>query len=202
MNKKQQQVFIAIVIKTKMMKTKEIKDLNHLFPNGATSITFSRINASDTLPCKIGSTMPYEQFAVDPSDYRTEEHNCPTDMVATGILLDEDQETTTLICSPVYHEDQLDNKKCTHLRIPYTAQPKADWDLIFPYEARGYCPDGYMLTGVDYFFNKPYINIRCCARKDIDQIISIKEKMIRILLAVIVVLVILFISFRFYNKRR
>jgi hypothetical protein len=148
--------------------------------------------------------MPYEQFAVDPSDYRTEEHNCPKDMVATGILLDEDQETTTLICSPVYHEDQLDNKKCRHLRIPYTPQPKADWDLIFPYEARGYCPDGYMLTGVDYFFDKNYINIRCCARKDIDQIISTKDTWIRILIVVVVVviLVILFISFRLlYNKK-
>ena len=183
------------------MKKKELKDLNHIFPNGATSITFSRINASDTLPCKIRTTMPYEQFAVDPSDYRTEEHNCPIDMVATGILLDEDRETTTLICSPVYHEDQLDNKKCKQLRIPYVPEPKADWNLIFPYEARGYCPNGYMLTGVDYFFDKPYINIRCCARKDIVQIIGIREKIIRILLAVIVILGVLFIYFRPYYKK-
>jgi hypothetical protein len=180
---------------------KEYKDLKHVFPNGATSITFSRLNASDTLPCKIGSTMPYEQFPVDPSDYRTEEHNCPTDMVATGILLDADYETTTLICSPVYHEEQLDNKKCKHLRFPYVAQPKADWDLVFPYEARGYCPNGYMLTGVDYFFDKPYVNIRCCARKDIGQIIGKGEKIIKVLLTVLVVLGILFISFRFYYKK-
>lgn len=185
-----------------MMKKKELKDLKHLFPNGATSITFSRINKADALPCNIGTTMPYEQFPVDPSDYRTEEHNCPTDMVATGILLDEDQETTTLICSPVYHEDQLDNKQCQHLRIPYTARPKADWDLVFPFEARGFCPNGYMLTGVDYFFDKNYINIRCCARKDIDQIISGKEKLIRIFVGVVIVLGILFISFRLYHKRR
>lgn len=185
-----------------MMKTKELKDLNHLFPNGATSITFSRINRADALPCKIGTMMPYRQFPIDPSDYRTEEHNCPTDMVATGILLDEDQETTTLICSPVYHEDQLDNQNCKQLQIPYTARRRADWDLVFPFEARGFCPNGYMLTGVDYFFDKNYINIRCCARKDIDQIISSKEKMIRIFVGVVIVLGILFISFRLYDKRR
>ena len=186
-----------------MMKTKEFKDLKHIFPHGATSITFSRINRADRLPCKIGSTMPYQQFAVDPSDYRTEEHNCPPDMVATGILLDEDQETTTLICSPTYHEAQLDNKQCQHLRVPYTARRRADWDLVFPFEARGYCPDGQMLTGVDYFFDKNYINIRCCARKDIDQIISTKQKWIRILIVVVVFvgLGILFLSFRLYNKR-
>lgn len=175
-------------------------DLKHIFPYGATSITFSRINASDTLPCKIGSTMPYEQFPVDPSDYRTEEHNCPKDMVATGILLDKDSETTTLICSPVYHEDQLDNQNCKHLRIPYSPHPRADWNLVFPYEARGYCPDGWMLTGVDYFFDRPYIQIRCCARKDIDQIIGTRERIIRVLAAVLLVLFVSWIFFRMFKK--
>lgn len=187
-----------------MIKQTDLKDLKHIFSNGATSITFSRINASDKFPCKIGSTMPYEHFPVDPSDYRTEEHNCPTDMVATGILLDEDQETTTLICSPVYHEDQLDNTKCKHLRIPYVLQPKADWDLIFPYEAQGFCPDGDMLTGVDYFFDKPYINIRCCARKDIDQIIRTRERWVWVLVIVSVIILlafVLFFSFYRMNKK-
>lgn len=185
------------------MKKKELYDLKHIFPYGATSITFSRLNVSDTLPCKIGSTMPYEQFPVDPSDYRTEEHNCPKDMVATGILLDKDNETTTLFCSPVYHEDQLDNQTCKHIKIPYTVQSKADWDLIFPYEARGYCPDGWMLTGVDYFFHKPYIQIRCCARKDITHIIRTREKTIWVLFAVLSgLLLLLWFFFRLVKKER
>lgn len=180
---------------------KDLKDLNHIFPNGATSISFSRIYASNQFPCKIRTTMPYEQFPVDPSDYRTNEHNCPKDMVATGIILDEDYETTTLICSPVYHEDQLDNKKCKQLKVPYVANKKADWDLVYPYEANGHCPNGYMLTGVDYFFDKPYINIRCCARKDIDVIISTREKYIKLLLFLVIVLVLLFSFFRFYKRK-
>lgn len=154
---------------------KPLKDLSHIFPNGATTISFSRIYSNDKVPCKIRTTMPYEKFPVDPSDYRTEEHNCPTDMVATGIILDEDQETTTLICSPVYHEDQLDNNNCKQIRVPYTTNPKADWDHIFPYEANGKCPVGYMLTGVDYSFENPYITIRCCARKDIDDIFTTQK---------------------------
>ena len=147
--------------------------------------------------------MPYTRFPVDPSDYRTQEHDCPTDMVASGILLDEDRETSTLICSPVFHEDQLDNNKCQQLKVPYVANPKADWRLVYPYEAKGYCPRGYMLTGVDYFFDQPYINIRCCARKDIDQIIHSRDKYIWILVGVIIVIILVFIFFRFYyNKRR
>lgn len=182
-----------------------MKDLDLMFPNGATTITFCRINASDKVPCKIRSRMPYDKFPVDPSDYRTSEHDCPKDMVATGIVLDEDAETTTLFCSPTYHEDQLDNNNCKQLKIPYKAFPYADWSLVYPYEARGFCPPDSMLTGVDYFFDKPYINIRCCARKDIDEIIGSRTKYIRVIVAVIVLIAlgfgILFISFRHYNKK-
>lgn len=180
---------------------KPLKDINHIFPNGATSISFSRLYSSDRLPCKIRTTMPFDKFPVDPSDYRTEEHNCPTDMVATGLVLDENAETTTLVCSPVYHQDQLDNNNRKQLKIPYKANPKADWDHIFPYEADGCCPHGFMLTGVDYFFDKPYINIRCCARKDIDVIISGRNRLIKIFVFVIILVIILIISFRLYNKR-
>lgn len=179
---------------------KELKDLNHLFPNGATTISFSRIYSTDKVPCKIRTTMPYQQFPVDPSDYRTEESNCPTDMVATGIILDEDHETTTLICSPVYHEDQLDNKTCQQIKVPYVANPKADWDHLFPYEANGKCPIGYMVTGIDYYYDQPYINIRCCARKDIDTIIQSKEQRWKRILWVVMIMLILFIIFRRYKK--
>lgn len=172
---------------------KKLKDLSHTFPYGATTISFSRIYSTDKVPCKIRTTMPFEKFPVDPSDYRTEEHKCPTDMVATGIILDEDQETTTLVCSPVYHEDQLDNNRCQTLRVPYVANPKADWDHIFPYEANGKCPVGYMLTGVDYSFDQPYIQIQCCARKDIDQIISTRETYIRVLVVVVLLVVAVFV---------
>jgi len=183
-------------------KPKKLKDLDHIFPNGATSISFSRIYSTDKIPCKIQTTMPYEQFPVDPSDYRTDENDCPKDMVATGIILDEDRETTTLVCSPVFHEDQLDNEKCQKLKIPYVINPKADWDLLYPYEAKGYCPNGYMLTGVEYFFDKPYINITCCARKDINVIIGSRERYIKILVLVVVLLVGFLIYFRFfYNKK-
>lgn len=177
---------------------KPLKDLDHIFPNGATTISFSRIYSTDKVPCKIKTTMPYEKFPVDPSDYRTEEHNCPTDMVATGIILDEDHETTTLICSPVYHEDQLDNNNCKQMKVPYVANPRADWDFIFPYEANGKCPVGYMLTGVDYSFDNPYITIRCCARKDIDQIINASQKKYKWILIFIVIIcgIILFLSYK------
>lgn len=179
---------------------KPLKQTNHLFPNGATTITFSRIYSTDKVPCKIRTTMPFQKFPVDPSDYRTEEHDCPTDMVATGIILDEDQETTTLICSPVYHEDQLDNQKCQQLKIPYAPHPQADWDHVFPYEASGKCPVGYMLTGVDYSFDQPYIHIRCCARKDIDQIIQENSITRRIIIVIVVVSVLLMISLFFFYR--
>lgn len=178
-----------------------IKDLNHTFPSGATTISFSRIYSVDKVPCKIRTTMPYTKFPVDPSDYRTEENTCPNDMVATGILLDEDNETTTLICSPVYHEDQLDNNKCQTINVPYSLNPKANWKNIFPYEANGKCPSGYMLTGVDYFFDKPYIQIKCCARKDIDQIIHTREKYIIFLIVSILVAVLIFFFF-LYRKNQ
>lgn len=179
---------------------KPLKDLGHIFPNGATTISFSRIYSSDKIPCKIKTTMPFEKFPIDPSDYRTEEHNCPEDMVATGIILDEDQETTTLICSPVFHSDQLDNNKSKQIHVPYVANPKADWEFFFPYEANGKCPVGYMLTGIDYSFDKPYINIRCCARKDIDQIIGTRESWVRRLVIVIVFLVLIFFFLYYYKK--
>lgn len=179
---------------------KSLKDLDHIFPYGATTISFSRIYSSDKTPCKISTTMPFEKFPVDPSDYRTDEHKCPEDMVATGIILDEDHETTTLVCSPVYHTDQLDNNKCQTIRVPYSANPKADWDHYFPYEANGKCPHGYMLTGVDYYFDQPYIQIKCCARKDIDQIISAREKYIRFLIMFGLLVVILF--FFLYRKKQ
>lgn len=182
-----------------------MKDLNLTFPNGATSITFCRLNMSDTIPCKIRSRMPFDKFPVDPSDYRTSEHDCPKDMVATGIILDEDDETTTLVCSPTYDEDQLDNDNCKQLKIPYVANTQADWTLIYPFEAKGYCPNGFILTGIDYLFDKPYFNIRCCARKDIDEIIDGRDKRIRILVWVVIILVaigILFILFRLYNNKK
>ena len=180
-----------------------LKDLTHTFPNGATRISFSRIYSSDKVPCKIKTTMPYDKFPVDPSDYRTEEHNCPEDMVATGIVLDEDRETTTLICSPVYHTDQLDNHDCQQINVPYVPNPKADWNFYFPYEANAKCPVGYILTGVDYSFDQPHINIRCCRRKDIDQIISSRDEWTRgaILVAVILFLLCLFF-FLFVKKRQ
>lgn len=179
---------------------KPLKELSHLFPNGATTISFSRIYSNDKIPCKIQTTMPYEKFPVDPSDYRTEEHNCPTDMVATGIILDEDQETTTLICSPVYHEDQLDNQNCKQIQVPYIPHPRADWDHYFPYEANGKCPVGYMLTGVDYSFDNPYITIRCCARKDIDEIITQQQKKYQRWVMTLVILVLIGVFFFFYKK--
>lgn len=179
---------------------KELKDLNHIFPNGATTISFSRIYSSDKVPCKIRTTMPYQKFPVDPSDYRTEEGNCPTDMVATGIVLDEDRENTTLICSPVYHEDQLDNNTCQQIKVPYIANAKADWDHVFPYEANGKCPIGYMLTGVDYYYDEPYINIRCCARKDIDTIIQSKEYRWKNILWFVIMFGLFIIIFLKYKK--
>lgn len=184
--------------------TENIKDLSHIFPNGATSITFARIYSSDQTPCKIRTSMPFEKFPVDPSDYRTDEHNCPTDMVATGIILDDDLQRQTLVCSPVYHEDQLDNNQCKQLQVPYVNHPNADWNLVFPYEARGYCPDGWMLTGVDYFFDKPYVNIRCCLRKDIDTIISQRDTRIKYLLVVVAFVLIVFVIFiinKFSNRK-
>lgn len=180
---------------------KPLKDLDHLFPNGATTISFARIYSNDKVPCKIKTTMPYDKFPVDPSDYRTEETTCPTDMIATGIILDEDQETTTLICSPVYHEDQLDNNNCKTIKVPYQANPKADWDLIFPYEANGKCPVGYILTGVDYSFDNPYITIKCCARKDIDTILTeTRKKYRKIGVCFIFLVCIMIIFFYFYKK--
>ena len=185
------------------VKMKPIKDLAHVFPYGATSISFSRIFSSDKTPCKIRTTMPFQKFPVDPSDYRTSEAECPTDMVATGIVLDEDDEQATLVCSPVFHEDQLDNNACKEIRVPYVANPKADWDQIFPYEANGQCPDGWMLTGVRYSFDNPYIQIKCCARKDIDVIVRSRERVavaLGVALAVVLVLAVVSVVHARKNK--
>lgn len=175
---------------------KPLKVLNHTFPYGATTISFSRIYSSDKTPCKIQTTMPFRRFPVDPADYRTEENQCPEDMVATGIILDEDSEKTTLVCSPVYHTEQLDNTKCQTIKVPYSTNPKADWNYYFPYEANGKCPYNYILTGIDYKFDKPYIQIKCCSRKDIDQIFSFREKYLRLFM------IIIFIAFLFFLYRK
>lgn len=183
------------------IRKKSIKDLSHTFPYGATSISFSRIYSSDKVPCKIRTTMPFDKFPVDPSDYRTSESECPTDMVATGIVLDEDEEETTLACSPVLHEDQLDNNNCKEIRVPYVANPKADWDEIYPYEANGQCPDGWMLTGVRYSYDNPYIHIKCCARKDIDVIVRSRER-IAVVLAVVVLVLLAALVWLLLNKKK
>lgn len=175
-----------------------LHDLSHTFPYGATTISFSRIYSSDKTPCKIRTTMPFQKFPVDSSDYRTSEDTCPTDMVATGILLDSDNETTTLVCSPVYHEDQLDNNKCTTLKIPYSANERADWDHIFPYEANGKCPIGYMLTGINYDYENPYIHITCCARKDIADIVGNRDTQISRLHWILSIVILLFLIILFF----
>ena len=176
-------------------------DLSHVFPNGATTISFSRIYSTDKKPCKIRTTMPFQKFPVDPSDYRTNESKCPDDMVATGVILDPDYETSTLICSPVYHPDQLDNNRCTTTRVPYSANSRADWDHAFPYEANGKCPIGYMLTGVRYDYDKPYIDITCCARKDITDIVQKRETYIKWLYKFIGFLILVTIIIFFMNKQ-
>lgn len=166
-----------------MMEKKIIQDTSHIFPYGATKISFSRIHASDRVPCKIRTTMPFDDFPVDPSDYRTDEKQCPKDMVATGIILDGASEKSTLVCSPVYHEDQIDNQRCTQLRVAYKANRKPDWDNDFPYEAAGVCPAETMLTGVDYSYDSAYVNITCCGRKSIQQIISLHDSKVMYLVA-------------------
>lgn len=142
--------------------------LEKSFPHGANAISFSRVYSTDTLPSRIKAVMPYDEFPiVQGEDITTYQRACPNDMVATGIQLNEEQRTTLLTCSPVQHKSQLDNSDCVRVRAPYKINQRSDWIVRFPYEAMGKCPPCYMLTGVDYNFDKPYIDIQCCARKDI-----------------------------------